>query len=360
MKVSVSLGRDGPLGGSDAWASASRFAVEAERLGVDCVWSAEAWGQDGVSPLAYLAAKTSRMKLGSGILQVGTRTPALLGMTAMTLASMSGGRFLLGLGTSGPQVMEGWHGVPFARPLRRMRETIEIVRQVTRGERLVYDGEIYQLPLPGGEGKALRTGAAPLEVPVPVYIAALGPRSLRMTGELADGWLGTSFTPESAEIFFGPIRAGAAAAGRSMSALDLQAGGAVEFTDDVEAAAKSRARDLAFTLGAMGSAQHNFYNDAFRRQGFADEASEVQRLWLEGRRDEARDRVPLEMALRSNLLGTRAMVKERVRAYRDAGVTTLRSGPAGADVEAQLETLATLMEVVAEVNAEEASGGGAS
>jgi len=190
MRISIALGLV-----REDWDEATSYVVEAERLGVASVWSAEAWGYDAVTPLAYLAAKTSRIRLGSGIMQAGTRTPALVAMTAMSLASLSADRFLLGLGVSGPQVIEGWHGIRFERPLQRMREIIEIVRLAASGERLRYKGKVYELPLPGGEGKALRSGAQPMPQ-VPIYLATLGPKSLEMTGELADGWLGTSFMPE--------------------------------------------------------------------------------------------------------------------------------------------------------------------
>ena len=211
---------------NEDWASAITYAVEAERLGVNSTWTAETWGYDGATPLAYLAAKTSRLRLGTGILQVGARTPALTAMTAMSLASLSGDRFLLGLGVSGPQVIEGWHGVRFTRPLQRLRETIEIVRKITRGERLVYQGEVFQVPLPDSEGKAL-TSSVPPRANLPVYLATLGPKSLELTGELADGWLGTSFIPEHASMFLDPIAAGAKRAGRTLDNLDLQVAGGV-------------------------------------------------------------------------------------------------------------------------------------
>jgi F420-dependent oxidoreductase-like protein len=330
---------------NDDWTTASTYVVEAERLGVDCVWSAESWGHDAVTPLAFVAARTSRIRLGSGIMQAGTRTPALVAMTAMSLASMSGGRFMLGLGVSGPQVIEGWHGLRFERPVQRMREIVEIVRMACRGERLSYRGKIYELPLPGGEGKALRTAARP-QPDIPIYLATLSPKSLEMTGEVADGWLGTSFMPEHARIFFDPLEAGAARAGRALRDLDLQAGGFVAFGDDVERLILPRKPGLAFSLGAMGSRQHNFYNDAYRRAGYADAAVEVQRLWLDGRREDAAARVPDELVLKTSLLGTEAMVKERVRAYRDAGVTTLRVEPDGATLDARLATLGRLIELV--------------
>ena len=340
MRVAISL----RLANED-WATAATYVVEAERLGVDCVWSAEAWGHDAVTPLAFVAARTSRIRLGSGIMQAGTRTPALVAMTAMSLASMSGGRFMLGLGVSGPQVIEGWHGIRFERPVQRLREIVDIVRMACRGERVSYQGKVYELPLPGGEGKALRGSARP-QPDIPIYLATLSPKSLEMTGEVADGWLGTSFMPEHARVFFDHLAAGATRVGRSLEDFDLQAGGFVAFSDDVERLIAPRKPGLAFTLGAMGSRQHNFYNDAYRRAGYTDAAVEVQRLWLEGRRDDAAARVPDELVLKTNLLGTEAMVRDRVRAYRDAGVTTLRVEPDGATLDARLATLGRVVELV--------------
>ena len=331
---------------NDDWEGAVTYAVEAERLGVDMAWSPEFWGYDAATPLAYLAAKTSRIRLGTGIMQIGARTPAMTAMTAMTLASLSGDRFVLGLGVSGPQVIEGWHGVRFDRPLQRMREVVEIVRMVTRGERLVYHGEIYDLPLPGGEGKALVPGARP-RPNLPIYLATLGPKSLELTGELADGWLGTSFMPEHASMFFDAIATGAKRVGRSLADLDLQvAAGVVAFSDDVERLIAPRKPGLAFTLGAMGSRQHNYYNDVYRRAGYEDVAIEVQDLWFKKQREEAAARIPDELVLKTNLLGTEDMVRERIQAHRTAGVTTLRVEPDGETLDERLATLGRLVDLV--------------
>ena len=345
MKTAIGIG----MAGNENWDDLSEFVVEAERLGVDYVWSAEAWGNDAVTPLAYLAAKTSRIKLGTGIMQAVARTPANVAMTAMTLASMSHGRFVLGLGASGPQVVEGWHGVPFRKPIRRIREIIEIVRIVSRGERLEYHGEIYDLPLPGGEGKPLKSAARP-EPNIPVYLATLSPKSLEMTGEIADGWIGTSFIPEHANVFFDHIARGAERAGRRLTDIDLQAGGAIVFSDDVRGLIARHRPGIAFTLGAMGSRQHNFYNAAFRRAGYEEEALAVQRLWLEGKRKEATDLVPDEMVAGVNLLGTEQMVRDRIRAYRDAGVTTLRLAPEGPSLRERLDTLGRAVDLVKSVD----------
>lgn len=345
MRVSIAIGA------VQDWDDVVSYVVEAERLGVHCVWSAEAWGYDAVTPLAYLAAKTSRILLGSGIMQAGTRTPALVAMTAMSLASLSGDRFLLGLGASGPQVIEGWHGIPFKRPVQRMREIIEIVRLAAGGERLTYAGEVYELPRPGGEGKALRSGVPP-RLHIPVYLATLSPKSLELTGELADGWLGTSFMPEHADVFFEPIARGAERAGRSLADLDLHAGGVVAFSDDVERLIARRKPGIAFTLGAMGSREQNFYNAAYRRAGYEEVAIETQRLWLGGKRKAAAARIPDEMVLQSNLIGTEAMVKDRIRAHREAGVTTVRVDPEGETLSDRLEVLARVIDLVKQVSAE--------
>ncbi len=353
MKLAIHFGVSTYTSSNEDWQSALAYVIEAERLGVDSAWTAETWGYDGATPLAYLAAQTTRIRLGAGILQVGTRTPALTAMTAMALASLSGDRFILGLGVSGPQVIEGWHGVPFARPLQRLRETVEIVRRVTRGERLVYHGEIYTVPLPGGEGKALISSVPP-RPHLPVYLATLGPKSLELTGALADGWLGTSFIPEHASLFFDPIAAGATQAGRTLADLDLQvAAGVVAFSDDVERLIAPRKPGLAFTLGAMGSRQHNFYNDVFQRSGYADVALEVQDLWIKKQREAAVARIPDELVLKTNLIGTEEMVRERLRKYLHAGVNTLQILPDGETLDERLATLARLVELVKEINAED-------
>ncbi|HJM89419.1 MAG TPA: LLM class F420-dependent oxidoreductase [Dehalococcoidia bacterium] len=350
MKVAIGVGRDAIMD----WDAVSTYAIEAEGMGVDCVWAAEAWSHDVVVPLAFLAAKTDTIHLGTSIMQIGTRTPAMIAMTAMALDSLTDGRFRLGLGTSGPQVIEGWHGVPFTKPVTRTREVIEIVQRIFNGETLSYDGEFHTLPLlkgATGEGKALRPGAPPPKN-VPIYVASLGPKNLEMTGALADGWLGNYFIPEQVDVFLDPMRRGAEAAGRSLDDIDLQVGGTVWFTDDVDESLETEKRRLAFQIGAMGSRRQNFYTDVYARQGFADEAREVQRLWLAGERDEARARVPDELALSSNLIGDEQMIRERLRVYRDAGINTFRAGPRGSDVGERLETIGRLMDLVAEVTNE--------
>jgi F420-dependent oxidoreductase-like protein len=330
-----------------------QFIRQAEQLGVDSVWVPEFWAGDALTPLAFLAARTSNIRLATGIVQLGARTPAMLAMSALSLQALSGGRFVLGIGTSGPQVMEGWHGVRFDKPVQRTRETIDIIRAVTAGERLEYHGQVYELPLPGGEGRSIRSLMPPAHVPI--YVAALGPNNLRLTGELADGWIGNSFFPETADVFFDPIREGAAHAGRSFDDLDLTVAVGIEFTDDVEAVGRRHAEGYAFTFGAMGSASANFYNNAFERQGYGDDVREVQRLWLAGDKVAARERVPIEIGLGTNLIGTDDLVRGRLRLYRDAGVTTLRVGlqaDIGKDIDAPLSDLARLLELVADINRE--------
>lgn len=342
MTLSIGLSLDPRFPG---WLDLAR---EAERIGVDSVWVPEFWAYDAFTPLAAIAARTERIRLGTGIAQLGARTPAMLAMSAMSVQHLSGGRFVLGIGTSGPRVMEGWHGVGFSRPVRRTRETIEIIRAVTAGERLAYSGEVYELPLPGGEGAAIRSRAE--ACPVPVYVAALGPANLALTGELADGWIGNSFFPESAGVFLGPIGSAARRAGRSLSDLDLVVAVSVEFTDDVEAAGRRHADGYAFTFGAMGSRTSNFYGDAFARQGFGEDVADVQRLWSAGDRAAAAARVPLEIGLGTNLIGPPEVVRDRLRAYRDCGVTTLRVNPIGAGPRECAEGLQTLLGLVDDVN----------
>jgi F420-dependent oxidoreductase-like protein len=332
---------------------AVEFVRQADRLGVDSVWCPEFWAGDAFTPLAYLAGCTSTIKLGSGIAQLGARTPAMLAMTAQSLQALSGGRCLLGIGTSGPQVMEGWHGVTFDKPVRRTRETIEIIRAITAGDRLDYHGQIYDLPLPGSEGRAIRSLMPPAHLPI--YVASLGPANLRLTGELADGWIGTSFVPETADVFLDPIREGTVTAGRNLTDLDLTVAVGVEFTEDVEAAGRRHADGYAFTIGAMGSAGTNFYNNAFERQGYGEDIREVQQLWLAGDKDAARRRVPIAIGLGTNLIGTDDLVRDRLRLYRDAGITTLRAnlhGGPDADLDQQLGDLERLLDLVRQVDGE--------
>ena len=326
---------------------AVEFAVAAERIGVDSVWIPEVWGYDALTGLAYLAAKTTTLGLGTFVVQLGSRSPAMLATSALSLQELSGGRFRLGVGTSGPRVMEGWHGVRFHKPIETTRETIEIIRTVSRGDRLEHAGEIYPLPLPDSDGVALKPLVRPRHVPV--YVAAMGPRNLRLTGELADGWLGNAFIPEAAEVFLSPLRDGAHQAGRSLADLDLVAPVAVEFHDDdasAGAAARRHADGYAFTIGAMGVGGRNFYNDAFARLGYREQVDVVAELWRTGKRDEARAAVPIDLGRLTNLVGTPDAVAERVRRYQAVGITTLLAKLEGGYPD-QLATLERLLGIVA-------------
>jgi F420-dependent oxidoreductase-like protein len=344
MKVSIGVG-GAASGRRRDFEEQVEFVVEAEKLGVDTVWTAEAWGQDAISPLAYLAAKTHKIKLGTGIMQISARAPSMTAMTALTMAAISNDRFILGLGASGPQVVEGLHGKSFKAPLTRMKETVDIVRLAFAGEKLAYQGKHHELPLPGGEGKALRL-AQPANPNIPIYLATLGPQTLEYTGEAADGWLGTSFTPEHGDAHVAYLKRGAAKAGKDFSKFDVQVGGSVAFGDDLAALVAPLKAGVAFTLGAMGSPKTNFYNEAYRRGGYEEAGIEVQRLWVAGKRDEAIARVPDQMVIEGNLLGDESMVKDRIRAFKKAGVTTLRVAPAGATMAERLETLGRTMDLV--------------
>ncbi|QYG91016.1 LLM class flavin-dependent oxidoreductase [Iamia sp. SCSIO 61187] len=326
----------------DAGAHARRL----EELGVASVWVPEVWGYDALTGLAHVAAQTTTIGLGTFVVQLGARSPALLATSALSLQSLSGGRFTLGVGVSGPQVMEGWHGVRFTRPVQTTRETVEIIRTVSRGERLVHDGVVYPLPLPDSEGRALRPLVAPAHVPV--HIAAMGPANLRLTGEVADGWLGNAFVPEAADVVLDALGEGAAAAGRTLADLDLVAPVAVELTDDpaaTDAAVVRHARGYAFTIGAMGSGGRNFYNDAFGRLGYADDVARVQERWRSGDREGAAAAVPLDLGRLTNLIGSETEVAERLALHASVGITTilakLDGGPA--DQLSVLERLVPLL-----------------
>lgn len=337
----------------EVWSQQRDFVVEAEKLGLDICWVAEAWGSDAPSALGYYAACTDRMLLGSGILQLGTRTPVAIAQAAITLSNLSGGRFLLGLGASGPQVIEGLHGVSFQRPLARMRETVEIVRRVLDGGKLSYAGSEFRIPRPGGEAVPMRLSTR-AEHAIPIYLATLSPAMLRLTGEIADGWLGTSFVPEgAAAAYFAHLDAGLARSGRARADIDVCQGAEVAFAPDEDALqvmVAARKKELAFSLGGMGSASTNFYNHAYGRQGWAEIAAEVRARWQAGDRDGAADLVTGDMVLATTLIGTEPMVRERLRVWRDAGVDTVRLYPAGESLDDKLTTLAKAIDLVREVS----------
>ena len=346
MRTGIRVG--GPAsGGRDEFEAMLVFAQEAEKLGIDQAWSAEAWGMDAISPLAFLAARTERMQLGTGIMQVCARTAANTAMTALSMQTVTGGRFVLGLGNSGPQVVEGLHGEPFERPLIRMRETIEIIRKASRGEKLVLAGDRVVLPRPGGQGKALRLAHEATDVPI--FLATLAPRALEMTGALADGWLGTCFTPDVPEAHLAHLRRGAEKAGRSLDDIRLCVDVAVGFSSDAEALVQRQKPALAFQLSAMGSPTMNFYNDAYARAGFDEPCQAVRRLWLEGDRPGAIAAVPDAMVRATTLLGDEAYVRERLALYRDCGIAELTLHPVGRNDRDRLDTLGRALELVREV-----------
>ena len=317
MKTAVTIGgyANSDVGG------AIEFVKQADKLGVDRVWSAEAWGQDSVTSLAYLAGQTERIGLGTGIMQISARVPSMIAMTALSMNTLSNGRFVLGLGVSGPQVVEGLHGVAYDSPLTRLRETVDIVRLGFSGEKLNYRGKHHVLPRPGGEGKPIRLDHPPTHIPI--FLATLAPKSLEYTGATADGWLGTSFSPEYPDAHLTHLKKGASEAGRSLEDLEISVACHVSIGDDVERMIEEKRSSVAFTMGAMGSASTNFYNDAFKRAGFTDDAKAIQELWLQGKRPEAAARVPDEMVTNFGALGTPDMVLERFKKYRAAGVNSL-------------------------------------
>jgi len=345
MKLAIEIGSAQPetLGLTTEWVQ------HAEKLGVAMAFSAEAWWSDAATPLAYLADKTDSIRLATGIMQITARTPAMTAMTALTLHDLTGGRFVLGLGASGPQVVEGLHGIRYQTPLTRLRETVEICRMIFAGEKVRYDGKIFQLPLPDSEGKPIRITHEPADIPI--YLATLGPNSLRYTGAAADGWLGTSFSPNHPEAHMDYLTAGASDAGRSLNDLDLCVSVRVEIGDNVDEMIERRKKGVAFNMGGMGSATTNFYNDAFQRAGYVEDARAIQALWLAGKRDDAAKRVPDPMVTEFQALGTQEMVKDRLRKYRDAGVTTVKlgldsAGPPGPKRFELLENIVDLMKDV--------------
>jgi F420-dependent oxidoreductase-like protein len=320
-------------------------AREAESLGYDSLWTAEAYGSDAATVLAWLAGHTSRIKLGAAVFQMPGRSPAMTAMTAATIDQLSDGRMILGLGSSGPQVAEGWHGQRFARQLQRTREYVEVVRLALTRERLEYHGETLELPLPDGPGKALKLTIAPRQERIPIYLAAIGPRNTALAGEIADGWIPTFFSPEHIGLFREHLSEGAARSGRSLDDLDIAPTVNAFVSDDLELARNMMRPGLALYVGGMGSRQQNFYNALVRRYGFEAAAAEVQELYLSGRKEEACRALPDELIDLVSLCGPRQRVAERLDAYRAAGVGTLIVSPmafTAADQAAQLRAVAEL------------------
>ncbi|WBC17950.1 LLM class F420-dependent oxidoreductase [Micromonospora sp. WMMA1998] len=337
------------LGYQTAWSTPAdhlALAQEADRLGYSVVWAAEAYGSDSPSMLAWMAGQTERIDVGAAVMQIPARTPAMTAMTAATIDALSGGRFRLGLGVSGPQVSEGWHGVRFAKPLARTREYVDIVKLAVARKEVAYGGEHYTLPLPDGPGKALRLGFHPPREHIPIYLAAVGPKNLELAGEIADGWLAVFYAPEFAEEQLASVGAGRARAGKELAGFDVVPSVPVVVGDDIATCAELVRWYAALYVGGMGSRQQNFYNQLATRMGYGDAAREVQDLYLAKRQREAAAAVPMEFIDRTSLLGPKERIAERMREYAAAGVTTLSVTLFVADRDSGVQTLRTVAEAL--------------
>jgi F420-dependent oxidoreductase-like protein len=320
---------------------------EAERLGYDSVWAAEAYGSDAATILAWLAAGTSTIKLGAAIFQIPARSAAMTAMTAATIDQLSGGRMLLGVGASGPVVSEGWHGQRYGRMLQRTREYVAVVRMALARERVQFKGETLELPLPDGPGKPLKLTISPVQERIPIYLAAIGPKNTALAGEIADGWIPTLFSPEHVAEFRGHLEEGAARGGRTLDGFDIAPTVNVFVTDDRAAARDAMRPYLALYVGGMGSRRENFYNRLVQRYGFEDAAREVQDHYLAGRREEAAAALPAELIDLVSLCGPADVVRERLQVFRDAGVGTLMVSPMAWTAQERLEQLRLVSELAA-------------
>ncbi|HEY7104775.1 MAG TPA: LLM class F420-dependent oxidoreductase [Acidimicrobiia bacterium] len=340
MKLGTTIGLGSGGGG---------LAERARRLegaGIEYFWSGEAYSADCVSALGYLAAVTERAQLGTSILPIYSRTPTLLAMTAVGMDQVSNGRFILGIGASGPQVVEGFHGVPYDRPLGRTREIVDVCRKVWRRERLEHSGPSYTVPLPEdqgtGLGKALKLIDHPVRDRIPIYIASLGPKNVALTAELAEGWLPLHYWPDKArDVWQGAIDAGAAKRSPDLPPLEIVAGGPLAIGDDVDHLREHARPHLALYFGGMGAKGQNFYNDVLRAYGFEQEADEIQDLYLEGKKDEAAALVPQELVDGIPLVGDAGYVKDRITAYAESGVTVLNVDPIGPNGVDDIATVAS-------------------
>ena len=327
--------------------------VALEKAGLDIVWVAEAYSFDAISAMGYLAAKTERIEIGSGIVNVYSRTPALMAMTFAGLDYVSDGRVICGLGASGPQVVEGFHGVPYEKPMTRIKEYIDVCRKVWKREVLVYDGETVKVPLPAGEGtglgKPLKLINHPVRADIPIWWASLMGRSVEATAAYADGWLPIMFIPDKYEQVWGSsLKAGLAKRSPDLARLEISAGSMTAIGEDLVGEAADKILDLsrpstALYVGGMGARDKNFYNTIARQYGYEKEAIDVQDLYLDGKKDEAARAVPAELLRLSNLVGPKSYIKERVGAYKEAGVTVLSVNPVGPDA---VKTVETLREIV--------------
>ncbi len=320
---------------------------EAERLGYDSVWAAEAYGSDTATVLAWLAAGTTKINLGSAIFQMPGRSAAMTAMTAATIDQLSNGRMRCGIGASGPQVAEGWHGQRYGKMLQRTREYVAVVRMALSRERVEFKGETLELPLPDGPGRSLKLTIAPVQEQIPIYLAAIGPKNTALAGEIADGWIPTLFAPEHVAEFRTYLQEGADRVGKSLDGFDIAPTVNVLVTDDLASGRDAMRPYLALYIGGMGSREQNFYNRLAIRYGFADAAKKVQDLYLDGKREEAGAALPDELIDLVTLCGPKDHVRERLAVYRDAGVGTLMVTPMAWTAEdrlAQLRTIAALAE----------------
>jgi F420-dependent oxidoreductase-like protein len=344
MKLAINVGYWGMgIGPKDQL----QVVQEAERLDYDTVWAAEAYGSDAATVLAWLAAGTSKIKLGSAIFQMPGRSPAMTAMTAATIDELSGGRMRIGIGSSGPQVAEGWHGQSFARQLQRTREYVEVVRMALARERVEYHGETLTLPLPDGPGKPLKLMISPVQERIPIYLAAIGPKNTALAGEIADGWLPTFFSPDHVGELRALLEEGAARSGRSLDDFDMAPNVTAYVSDDRELARNLMRPVLALYIGGMGSRKQNFYNNLVQRYGFEQAAKEIQDLYLEGKKAEAGDAIPDELIDMVSLCGPRDFVRDRIAAFRDAGVGTLGITPMAFSVEDRISQLRAVAELAA-------------
>ncbi|BCJ56416.1 LLM class F420-dependent oxidoreductase [Actinoplanes sp. NBRC 14428] len=335
------------LGYQTSWSTPAdhlAMAQEADRLGYAVVWAAEAYGSDSPTMLAWIAGQTERIDVGAAVMQIPARSPAMTAMTAATIDALSGGRFRLGLGVSGPQVSEGWHGVRFAKPLGRTREYVDIVKLAIARKPVAYEGEHYTLPLPDGPGKALRLGFHPPRTAVPIYLAAVGPKNLELAGEIADGWLAIFFAPDAAGEYLQHIERGRSRSGAGLTGFDVCPTVPVALGDDVAACADLIRPYAALYVGGMGSREQNFYNQLAVRMGYADAAKEVQDLYLDRKMREAAAAVPQDFIDRTSLLGGKERITERIREYAAAGVGTLSVSPYVGDLESGIATLRAVAE----------------
>lgn len=344
MQISMQLSYSG------GFKEAADTVADLEKAGLDLVWVAEAYGFDGPSLMGYLAAKTETVQIASGILPIYTRTPTLLAMTAAGVDALSDGRAHLGLGASGPQVIEGFHGVRYDAQLGRTREIVEICRAVwAREDKLVHDGEHYQLPLPEGQGtglgKPLKIIAHPVRPRIPIWVASLGPKNVALTAEIADGWMPILFDPSKARDVWGAdLDAGAAKRSADLDTLLITAGGLVAIGDDVKGFLDFIRPMVALYVGGMGARGRNFYNSLFQRYGYEEEAARIQDLYLDGKKDEAAAAVPAEFLEAISLVGPEGYVKERLATFAEAGVTHLQVIPIPQGDQSQADVVAQLKE----------------